>query len=108
VISSRIYLVASAVLLCIGLFWLLRHENLIRRLLALNTMTSAIFLFLVATAYGGGVAPPDPVPHAMVLTGIVVAVSATAVALALIRRLHQQTGSVRLDPEDETEPGDHH
>ena len=39
---------------------------------------------------------PDPVPHAMVLTGIVVAVSATALALALACRIHQETGNARI------------
>jgi multicomponent Na+:H+ antiporter subunit C len=95
-ISTRIYLVTSVLLLCVSLYHLVCHEDLIRRLLALNTMTSAIFLFLVALAHGDGSVAPDPVPHAMVLTGIVVAVSTTALALALIRRLHQQTGRTEL------------
>jgi multicomponent Na+:H+ antiporter subunit C len=89
-ISTRIYLVAAVVVLCIGLFSLLRQSDLVRRLLAFNTVTSAIFLFLVAAAHGDGSVAPDPVPHAMVLTGIVVAISMTALALALIRRLQEQ------------------
>ena len=46
-----------------------------------------------------GAAAPDPVPQAMVLTGIVVAVAATALALALTRKLHALTGRLEL-PED--------
>jgi multicomponent Na+:H+ antiporter subunit C len=53
-------------------------------------------------AYRNRAEAPDPVPHAMVLTGIVVAVSATAFALSLVRRLHARTGRVTLD--DESEP----
>jgi multicomponent Na+:H+ antiporter subunit C len=57
----------------------------VRRILAINVMASGVFLVLIATARRGSA--PDPVPHALVLTGIVVAVSATGVALALARRL---------------------
>ncbi len=104
---ASIYMLTAVALLSIGLVSLVRQEHLLRRLLALNIVTSAIFLFLVALAYGDGSTRPDPVPHAMVLTGIVVAVSATAFALALIRRLYAQTGRAELvedvDPEDESE-----
>ena len=62
---------------------------LLRRLLALNLMGSGVFLMLGAVAYRGPGLPPDPVPQALVLTGIVVAVSATALALALGRRLRE-------------------
>ncbi len=48
-------------------------------------------MMLIAVAYRGPGVPPDPVPHALVLTGIVVAVSATALALALARRLHRSS-----------------
>lgn len=59
----------------------------LRRILAFNLMGSGAFLVLVGLAQrDGGV---DPVPQAMVLTGIVVAVAATALALALARRLHE-------------------
>jgi len=50
-------------------------------------MGAGVFHVLVAVAYRGLDAAPDPVPQALVLTGIVVAVSATALALALGQRL---------------------
>jgi len=53
-------------------------------------MGAGVFMLLIAVAYRGPGLPPDPVPHALVLTGIVVAVSATALALALVRRLHAE------------------
>lgn len=61
----------------------------LRRILALNVMGSGAFLTLVGTAQRDGVS--DPVPQAMVLTGIVVAVAATAVALALVGRLDAES-----------------
>jgi multicomponent Na+:H+ antiporter subunit C len=57
-------------------------------------MGAGVFHILVGIAYRGIEAPPDPVPHALVLTGIVVAVSATALALAFGKRLDQDA-----DPE---------
>jgi multicomponent Na+:H+ antiporter subunit C len=58
-------------------------------------MGSAVFMLLVAFARRD---PDfvDPVPHAMVLTGIVIAVSTTAFGLALARRLYRLTGRLIL------------
>jgi len=53
---------------------------------------------LVAIAYRGPEAP-DPVPHAMVVTGIVVAFASTALAVALARHIHAETGMVHLPEE---------
>ncbi len=57
--------------------------------LSINVCGAGVFLVFVTLAYRGSELPPDPVPHALVLTGIVVAVSATALALALGRRLRE-------------------
>ena len=58
-------------------------------------MSSGVFLVLVALARRVPGPEPDPVPHAMVITGIVVAISATAMAVVLARRLRAD------DPVDE-------
>lgn len=94
-----LYGVTAVVLLSLSLYAFFYAANLLRRVIALNMMGSSIFLLLVAIAYRNRAAEPDPVPHAMVLTGIVVAVSATALALVLARRLVQETGLEAL-PED--------
>jgi multicomponent Na+:H+ antiporter subunit C len=60
-------------------------------------MGSGIFLVLVGLGQRTGI--PDPVPQAMVLTGIVVAIAATALALALARRLLDLSGEMRLPEE---------
>jgi len=85
--TQLLYGLAGVALLSLGLRGALAAVSMLRRLLALNLMGSGVFLMLVALAYRGPGMPPDPVPHALVLTGIVVAVSATALALALGRRL---------------------
>jgi multicomponent Na+:H+ antiporter subunit C len=78
---------AGMVLFVLGIWSFLVHEPLVRKLIALNIMGGGVFHVLIAIAYRGDDTAPDPVPHALVLTGIVVAVSATALALALWRRL---------------------
>lgn len=103
--STLLYALAGALIFTAGLYTLLVSAHLLRKVLALNLMGSAVFLFLVSTARRGprpDTAPPDPVPHALVLTGIVVALGATAFALALARRIYFKTGHSRL-PEDEDE-----
>lgn len=93
------YTLMGGVLFSIGLYGLLAQPHLLRKVLALNIMGSGVFAVLMATAWRGPQLPADPVPHALVLTGIVVAVSATAFALALLRRIHSVTGRTSL-PED--------
>jgi multicomponent Na+:H+ antiporter subunit C len=97
-ITTYIYLTAAVALFAIALAGLFLTRHLLRKILALNVMGSAIFLLLVATAYRGPEAP-DPVPHAMVVTGIVVAFASTALAVALARRIHTETGLAHLPEE---------
>lgn len=85
--QQLLFSLAGIGLFGIGLRATLLHHMLLPRLLALNVCGTGVFLILIAIAYRGVEQVPDPVPHALVLTGIVVAVSATAMALALGRRL---------------------
>lgn len=100
VTASLLYALAGAALCGIGLFGLLSLAHLLRKLLAFNIMGSGVFLVLVGLAqHRSG---PDPVPQALVLTGIVVAIAATALAVVLIRRYYHQSGmtSLKGDPAD--------
>lgn len=87
--TSMLYGVTGLVLFVFGLFALFVCPHPLRRILGGNVMSSGIFLFLVAASYRPGTGETDPVPQAMVLTGIVVSVSITAVALVLATRLQQ-------------------
>ncbi len=82
-----IYLATSASLFALGLAALVLRQNAIVRLMALNLMGIAVFLWLVNWARAGDVV--DAIPHALVLTGIVVAVSTTAFGLALLVKIHR-------------------
>jgi multicomponent Na+:H+ antiporter subunit C len=81
--SASLFLVAGAALFALGLKGVFSDAEALRRIIAVNVMGNGVFLVFVALAapQPGGVA--DPVPHAMVLTGIVVAVCATGLALTL-------------------------
>jgi multicomponent Na+:H+ antiporter subunit C len=80
---SLLYGLTGAALVALGVHGVILHAHPLRRVLALNVAGAAVFLLLVSfTRRDPGV---DAVPQAMVLTGIVVTVAATAVALTLAR-----------------------
>jgi multicomponent Na+:H+ antiporter subunit C len=96
----HLYMLVGVGLLGMGLYSLVVYPHLVRKILALNVSGAGVFLFLVAAADRTSGLLPDPVPHAMVLTGIVVAVSATALSLALACRIHQVRGTAQLTDND--------
>lgn len=87
--TQIIFALTGVGLFAIGLRGALLHTASLARILAINVCGAGVFLMFVALGYRGQVLGADPVPHALVLTGIVVAVSATALALALGRRLRE-------------------
>lgn len=91
-----IYGVTGVLVFAIGLVGALCAQDRLRRVLALKLASVGAGFVLVVAAWRNPPVAPDPVPHALVITGIVVMVSATAVALALIRRLQS------LEAEDDT------
>jgi len=93
------YALAGVGLFAIGLHALFAYAHLLRKILALNVMGGGVFLFLIAIASRAAGPVPDPVPHAMVLTGIVVSVCATGLALALANRVQATTGKMQLPDE---------
>lgn len=97
-----LYAIAGVGLISLGLFALLSHAHLLRKIMAVNILGTGIFMTFIALAGRTPSGVPDPVPQAMVLTGIVVAVSATGFALALVIRLRSVTGRTTL-PEDSGE-----
>ncbi|MBA2691328.1 MAG: NADH-quinone oxidoreductase subunit K [Rubrobacter sp.] len=100
--SVDMYLLSGVAVFAVCAYALVVHAHLVRKVIAINMMGSGVFVLLTAIARRGE--SIDPVPHAMVLTGIVVAVSATAFALAVVRKLHETTGSAYLPEEGEDAP----
>lgn len=95
---ALLYALGGVLLFVLGLGGMILLGQPLRKILAFNLMGSGAFLTLVGLAQRGGVA--DPVPQAMVLTGIVVSVAATALALALVRRL-QELSAPDCSPEED-------
>ncbi len=85
--SISLYLLTGIILFVLGAAYLAIHPKLMGKIMAINIAGSGVFLVFIAAANRVSNEMPDPVPHAMVLTGIVVAVSATAVALAFVSKL---------------------
>lgn len=100
---------AAMILFCIGFTTLLLHKNLIKKIIGMNIMDTGIYLFLATMGYiNDGKAPiigdlnsPEmyinPIPSGLVLTGIVVSVSVSAVMLALSVRLYYRYHTLNLD-----------
>jgi multicomponent Na+:H+ antiporter subunit C len=108
-------------LMMIGFYAMIAKKNLIKKVIGANIFQTAIFLFYISLGeVEGGTAPilvgghgghaaevaheaaheviyVNPLPHVLILTAIVVAVSTTAVALALIIRIYQEYGSIEED-----------
>ena len=104
------YEATGVILFSIGLVTLFLHPNLIKKIIGLNLMDCAVFLMLAAMgAVDGrqapiivdGVTDPsvyiNPVPGGLVLTGIVVAVSTTALFLAITQKLYTRYYTLDLD-----------
>jgi multicomponent Na+:H+ antiporter subunit C len=96
---TTLFGLCGAALVGIGLYGLLTDPRLLRKIIAFNLVGSGVFLLFGVVARRGADAGlgGDPVPHALVITGIVVAFSATALAVALLLRLHDAGGGATLD-----------
>jgi multicomponent Na+:H+ antiporter subunit C len=86
---AMLFGIMAAGLIGIGLFDLIIQPSALRKLLAFNIMGAGVFLLFGVAAQRGAEAgfTGDPVPQAMVITGIVVAFAASALAVALLLRL---------------------
>ncbi|MBP3541559.1 MAG: cation:proton antiporter subunit C [Clostridia bacterium] len=102
--------IVAVILFGVGFTTLLLHRNLIKKILGLNIMDTAVYLFLASLGYVEGRTAPiltdgitsaekyiNPVPSGLVLTGIVVSVSVSALMLALTIRLYRRYHTLDFD-----------
>lgn len=107
---ENMYETVAVILFGIGFTTLLFHRNMIKKIMGFNIMDTAIYLFLAAKGYIEGRKAPivvdgvtemeayiNPVPSGLVLTGIVVSVSVSAVMLALTIRLYRRYHTLDID-----------
>jgi len=95
--NLTLYALTGAALVGGGIYGLLALPHLLRRVIAFNMTGSGLFLFFGAAGARGGVA--DPIPQALIITGIVVALSASALAVGLVVALARETGRTTLPDE---------
>lgn len=97
--TGTILALCGAVLIGVGLYGFVVRRHMLRRLIAFNVINSGVFLLFGATGARRPDLGLDPVPQALIITGLVVALAATALVVALITRYAQLTGRAAL-PED--------
>lgn len=102
--AARFPFWAIASLLAIGLYGTIGKRSLVKKLIGLNVLQSAIILFFIAGSLKTGATVPillhgehaeaerylNPLPHVLMLTAIVVSVAVTGVALAFLVRIHRE------------------
>ncbi len=98
---------AVIVLLGIGLYTMVESPNLVKKIIGMNVFQTGIFLFFITLAFRANGSPAvvtdgggpyvSPLPHVLILTAIVVGVSLTAVALALVVRVYAEYGTLNED-----------
>jgi multicomponent Na+:H+ antiporter subunit C len=95
---ATVFGLAASAAAGLGLYGLITNAQPLRKLLAFNLLGSGVFVSFGVVARRGATTEfgADPVPQALVITGIVVAFSATALAIALLLRLFQASGSATL------------
>jgi multicomponent Na+:H+ antiporter subunit C len=96
--AATVFGLCGAALVGLGLFGLIVHPQPLRKILAFDVLGAAVFVLFGVVARRGAVPGigGDPVPQALVITGIVVAFASTALAVALLLRLFEQTGQATL------------
>ncbi|WP_228243333.1 NADH-quinone oxidoreductase subunit K [Porphyrobacter sp. GA68] len=102
--QTLIFGLTGAALIALGFYGFVSHRHLLRQIVAFNLIGSGLFLLFGALARRAPDGTSDPVPQAMIITGIVVSFAATALAEAIAERLHDRTGRPSLpdlDPDDD-------
>jgi len=108
-VVANIHFIGAFSIFAIGLYMVINHPNLIKRIIGINIMSSGVFYFFVAIgAINNGAVPIvtedanafdfiNPVPSALILTGIVISVSFTVYALSLVIKIHQSYGTLNQE-----------
>lgn len=103
-----IYHISFLFLFMLGFFTILTKKSLIKLVIGLNLMEAAVFFWVMAINYRGGIIPilrageevkdvVNPLPQALILTGIVIGASTTAFLLTLIIEINKHGKIIDLD-----------
>ena len=99
-LRSDLFTVVAIVVAVLGVVRLLTCRDLIQRIIALNVASGGVLMTLLVVATQTG--DPDAVPHALALTGIVITVSVTGLALVIVRKI-EAAEAERSETQDETQ-----
>ena len=97
-------------LMMLGMYVVMANPNLVKKVIGLNIFQTAVFIFYISLGEREGATAPildeaftfyvNPLPHVLILTAIVVGVATTALALALIVRIHRAYETIEEDEID--------
>ncbi len=104
-IIDHINHLGAAALIVIGLYIVVMHTNMIKRIIGINILGTGVFYFFVSIGYVRGGRPPivggeedvlyvNPLPSVLILTGIVVVVSITVYAMSLAVKIYEGYGTM--------------
>lgn len=99
------------ILMMIGFYTVIGHDNLVKKIIGLNIFQTSVFIFYISMGKIHGATAPiithgaagsqpiyaHPLPQVLILTAIVVGLSTTALALALVVRINEAYGSIEED-----------
>jgi multicomponent Na+:H+ antiporter subunit C len=99
--ATTLFGLCAAVLVGLGVYGLIVSTQPLRKILAFNLVGNAVFIVCAVIARRGAASgmSGDPVPQALLITAIVVAFAASALAVALLLRLFEESGSATLSGE---------
>ncbi|MGB0953507.1 MAG: cation:proton antiporter subunit C [Planctomycetota bacterium] len=99
-----LHYVVAVFLMMAGFYIVIAQGNLVKKVIGINMLQTSVFLLFITMAkVDGGTAPivteaggpySNPLPHALMLTAIVVGIATTAVGLALVVRIHDAYGTI--------------
>jgi multisubunit Na+/H+ antiporter MnhC subunit len=111
---STIITAGSMTLFGIGLFGLLSYRKILKILISISFMETALFIYFIGmsqvTGYtapilskgmGGFVGMNDPVPQALILTAIVIGLAVMALGVSLAIEYHDRCGVSDIDAMNE-------
>jgi multicomponent Na+:H+ antiporter subunit C len=95
--------VVSFLIFFIGLYGLIAKKNIVKSIISLEVMETAVILYFISCGFKAGALPPigdvsphlmaDPLPQALMITAIVIGVSSTAIALTMYIHLYRKYGT---------------
>lgn len=105
--GTTLFGLGAAALVGLGLYGFIIHPDPLRKLLAFNILGSGVFVLFGVIARRGAAAGMggDPIPQALVITGIIVAFAGSALAIGLLLRLYQTTSQATLSADAPPDDG---